>query len=183
MGGLIEAVLVAVLVGIFTLLGVWVSGRQEHKRAREAREADREADKEKMLYEKQLETLEEAIKWLTFMHIEWRGLVGVYGRSGISQRMREILEEEKTLEIGAKIRTYLPLETKETFQEYSAQAIAIVEGMRLFRGKEGDVEGMKEQLDVAYEATVLKMREHLDIKVSVGVGKATRIGGRHRLRN
>ena len=48
--------LVALLVGIFTLLGVWLSGWQERKRAREAREAR----KEEIIYEKQLEAFEEA---------------------------------------------------------------------------------------------------------------------------
>ena len=198
MGGLIEAVLGGLLVGIFTLLGVWVAGLQERKRAREAREADREADKEKMLYEKQLEVLEEAVKYLAFMNTEGKEFIAVHEKleviepseersatrkklKVILQKMRRIVEESREME--AKISTYLLLETAEAFNGYSVQAIASMEEMleRLGRGEDGDVEGTKERLDVAYKASVLKMRGHLGIRESIGT-EATRIGDRRRLK-
>ncbi len=194
MGGLIEAVLVALLVGIFTLLGVWLSGWQERKRAREAREAR----KEEMIYEKQLVVLEEAIKYIAFMNTEAKRFVAVQEKlsaSELSEERSAVLEEanvivrkmrsihEESQEVEAKISTYLLLETEEAFAGYFVQALASVVEIseRLGRGEDGDVEGTKERLDVAYSATVLKMREHLGIRESVGT-EATRIDDRRRLK-
>ncbi len=192
MGSLIEAVLVALLVGIFTLLGVWLAGWQERKRAREAKETR----KEEMLYEKQLEALEEAIEFLTFMYRGWHGVITAYEewaepleeeRSLIDDKIAsviDILEDEGSVEIMARVSTYLPLDTKDVLRKYNTQAVTSVEKMKkcLLRGEGVDIALAKEQLTVAYKATVLKMREHLGIKESVGVGEATRIGGRRRLK-
>ena len=159
--------------------GGGIAGRdwQKRKRVREARETR----KEEMIYEKQLEVLEEAIKSLNFMNIEWKKFVGVHEKllankpseeqlavleeegDIIAQILDEIMEESR--EVIAKISTYLSLETEDAFREYLAQLSASMKGVeeRLRRGEEGDFEETKERLNVAYQDTVLKMREHLGI--------------------
>ena len=167
MGGLIEAVLGGFLVGIFTLLGVWLAGWQERKRAREAKETR----KEEMVYEKQLEVLEEAVKNLAVRNEQWRELFSLSVREGEVGALITSSEEYKrtvleSLELKAKMSTYLPMETGAVWLDYSLQAMEISREVvsTLQGGGRVDMKVVEEGLDGAYSSAVMKMRGHLGIK-------------------
>ena len=188
MGGPIEAVLVALLVGIFTLLGGWLSGWQERKRAREAAREAREARKEEMLYEKQWEVLEEAVETLTLVNENhWDSILTIAEsyfetqdtltqeesmKSAVKQMQSHVLGARsielgpgRTKQLRARISTYLPLKSWGAYQRYGELSIEISrEVMSTLRGgAKVDVKQVKERLNETYRIAVVEMRKHLGL--------------------
>lgn len=156
-----------IYLGVLTLVAVLLTHMLQRRSVKEEAVLRRS----EIVYEKQLEVFEEAVKNLAVTNEQWRELFRLSVSEGELGALMTSSEEFKrtvleSLELKAKMSTYLPAETGAAWVVYNLEALEISREVTstLQDGGRVDMKVVGDRLDDAYSSAVMKMREHLGIK-------------------
>ena len=161
-----ELIIVGVISGVMALVGVGVQHLLQRMRNKDERRARREG----IIYEKQVDVFEEAVKTLAVMDNQWRD---IFRATTDTERLIQMTEVAKqtvldSLELKARISAYMTIKAGRAWLVYNTETMELSGEVVnvLLSGERVNLEEIERRLDDLYSSAVLTMREQLDIKES-----------------